>query len=194
MLHPTAWGLPRQVIWGVGVLFTLCVLIRLARFNVETTEDDTHEGFEGLPSPAAAGMLASIAIALPELKAVAIGDYHPAILWVAQSTLAFAHFLVPALALALAYLMVSRYQYPHVFQRWVRGRRSLHQIGQALFVVFGIVLVLLVGTPAGAGLLCVFVSSSQHHQRPNASANKSGNDRRRIERQPKNIQGGPSCG
>ena len=40
--------IPTKVTWAIGVLFTLCVLIRLARFNVETTEDDTHEGFEGL--------------------------------------------------------------------------------------------------------------------------------------------------
>ena len=44
-------GLPRKVTWAIGALFTLCVLIRLARFNVETTEDDPHDGFEGLPTP-----------------------------------------------------------------------------------------------------------------------------------------------
>jgi len=36
--------------------------------------------------------------------------------------------------------MVSRYQYPHVFHQLVQGRRALHQIGQALFVLFGIFL------------------------------------------------------
>src|SRR6056297_1422394 len=50
-------ALPQRFLWAVGALFTLCVLIRLARFNVETGEDDTHETFEGLPSPAAAGTL-----------------------------------------------------------------------------------------------------------------------------------------
>ena len=151
ILQPSAWGIPPQLIWGVGVLFTLCVLIRLARFNVETGEDDTHEGFEGLPSPAAAGTLASVAIMYPELNALATGDSPEVIQWIAQQLLAASHFFVPALALALAYLMVSRYQYPHVFQRLVRRRRSLHQIGQALFIVFGCVLFYWIALPVLLG-------------------------------------------
>ncbi|NND99394.1 MAG: CDP-diacylglycerol--serine O-phosphatidyltransferase [Pirellulaceae bacterium] len=132
---------PQRLIWGIGVLFTLCVLIRLARFNVETSEDDTHDGFEGLPSPAAAGTLAAFAIAIPELISVATDELYPEqIRIIAQRSLDLSHYFLPALALALAYLMVSRFQYPHVFQQWVRGRRAMHQIGQALFVLFGVFL------------------------------------------------------
>lgn len=139
--------LPLKLTWAIGTLFALCVLIRLARFNVETDEDDTHEGFEGLPSPAAAGTIAAFAIAMYELA-----TYIPAetatstvtteatwrnVAWLAEQTLNGFHYFIPALALALAFLMVSRFQYPHIFQQLIQGRRSPHQIGQALFIVIG---------------------------------------------------------
>ncbi|TWU47282.1 CDP-alcohol phosphatidyltransferase [Rubripirellula tenax] len=132
--------LPLKLTWAIGTLFALCVLIRLARFNVETGDDDTHEGFEGLPSPAAAGTLAAFAIAMPELAGYAVkGVYHDNIQWIAEKTLVASHYLIPGMALVLAYLMVSRFQYPHVFQQLLRGRRAPNQIGQALFVVIGAV-------------------------------------------------------
>lgn len=132
--------LPLKLTWAIGVLFALCVLIRLARFNVETGEDDTHEGFEGLPSPAAAGTLAAFAIAMPELAGY-VDSYYPAsIQWMAEKTLIASHYFIPALALALAYLMVSRFQYPHVFQQLVRGRRAPNQIAQGMFLVIGALL------------------------------------------------------
>jgi CDP-diacylglycerol--serine O-phosphatidyltransferase len=133
-------ALPQKLTWAIGVLFALCVLIRLARFNVESSEGDTHEGFEGLPSPAAAGTIAAIAIAMPELTAYATGNYHEYVQWLATQLHAGAQYFVAALTLSLAYLMVSRFQYPHVFQQLVRGRRAPHQIGQAMFVVIGALL------------------------------------------------------
>lgn len=132
--------LPLKLTWAIGVLFALCVLIRLARFNVETSDDDAHEGFEGLPSPAAAGTLAAFAIATPELSGY-IDSYYPDwVQWLAEKTIVASHYFVPALALVLAYLMVSRFQYPHVFQQLVRGRRAPNQIGQGLFLVIGALL------------------------------------------------------
>ncbi|OYP29397.1 CDP-diacylglycerol--serine O-phosphatidyltransferase [Rhodopirellula sp. MGV] len=129
-------ALPQRFLWACGVLFTLCVLIRLARFNVETGEDDTHETFEGLPSPAAAGTLAAFALAMPELKSIAEeASYSEHLQWVAEKMLIASHYVIPTLAGVLAYLMVSRFQYPHLVAQYARGKRSLHQIGQALFVV-----------------------------------------------------------
>jgi CDP-diacylglycerol--serine O-phosphatidyltransferase len=117
------------------------VLIRLARFNVETNEEDTHEGFEGLPSPAAAGTIAAFAIAMPHLAEYATDPFYPAsIQSLAQILMGGSPYFIPALAVVLAYLMVSRFQYPHVFQQWLRGRRPPYQIGQALFVMFGAIL------------------------------------------------------
>lgn len=140
--------LPQRLTWAIGALFTLCVLIRLARFNVETKEDDTHQGFDGLPSPAAAGTLAAFAIAMPDLADFAKDDSYPVLVnsfadWLLEAS----HYFIPALALTLAYLMVSRFQYPHIVQQWVRGRRAPHQIGQALFTVVGVFLLHWVALP-----------------------------------------------
>lgn len=132
---------PAKLTWAIGTLFALCVLIRLARFNVETNEDDTHEGFDGLPSPAAAGTLAAFAIAMPDVAAAAVEPTYPEqVQAIAGWMLWASHYFIPALALALAYLMVSRFHYPHIVQQWVRGRRSPHQIGQALFALFTVFL------------------------------------------------------
>lgn len=133
-------ALPLKLTWAIGVLFALCVIIRLARFNVETAEDDAHEGFDGLPSPAAAGTLAALVIAMPELASYMDPSYPLRVQWFAERLLIGAQYFIPALALVLAYLMVSRFQYPHVFQQLIRGRRAPHQIGQALFVVIGALL------------------------------------------------------
>ncbi len=127
---------PSKLSWAIGVLFTLCVLIRLARFNVETTDDDSHEGFDGLPSPAAAGTIAAFAIAMPDLKSIATDSVYPEFAHkIANVALDSSHYFIPTLAVILAYLMTSRYQYPHVFNQLVRGRWSPHQFGQGLFAI-----------------------------------------------------------
>lgn len=131
--------LPYRISWAIGVIFTLCVLIRLARFNVETKEDDNHEGFDGLPSPAAAGTIASFTIAMPQLEALTHKEFHPSLQFAAETALLVGKYLVPVLAVVLAYLMVSRFTYPHLVQQWITGRRSPNQIGRALFALGGII-------------------------------------------------------
>lgn len=128
-------ALPQKLSWAIGVLFALCVLIRLARFNVETSDDDAHDGFEGLPSPAAAGTIAAFAIAMPELAGYASEAYPEGVQRLAIQMQSASQYFIAALTLTLAYLMVSRFEYPHVFQQLLRGRRRPHEIGQALFVV-----------------------------------------------------------
>lgn len=132
--------LPQRLSWAIGVLFTLCVLMRLARFNVETKEDDPHDSFDGLPSPAAAGTIASLAIAVPHLASLQTPDFSERVQWWAAVGLRGSHYLMPLLAVALAYLMVSRFRYPHVFNQLLGGRKSPHQIGRALFAFVGLFL------------------------------------------------------
>ncbi len=146
--------LPQRLTWAIGVLFAVCVLIRLARFNVETPEDDDHEGFEGLPSPAAAGTLAAFAIAIPDLKEFAVSETYP--VWVLQTSdvmLRASHYVIPVLALVLAFLMVSRFRYQHVFAQIVRGRQTPNQIGQAMFAVVGVFLLHWLALPL---ILCYY--------------------------------------
>lgn len=142
-------ALPSKLVWAIGVLYALCVLVRLARFNVDTDEDDTHEGFEGLPSPAAAGTVAAFAIGMPEIAGYADPlMYGESINRLGRAAIIVSQYFMPILALGLAYLMVSRFPYPHLFVRLIKGRRPPHQIGQAMFVAFVMLLLYWVLMPA----------------------------------------------
>lgn len=100
-----------QVIPAVGVLFAMCALIRLARFTVETTPDESsHREFAGLPSPAAAGVVAAAVLASLSRQVLS-----------ADLKIAIAG-AVPGLALATAVLMVSRVKYAHVINKLLRGK------------------------------------------------------------------------
>jgi CDP-diacylglycerol--serine O-phosphatidyltransferase len=153
--------LPHRLSWAIGVVFALCVLMRLARFNVEISEDDSHEGFDGLPSPAAAGTLASFAIATPHLESLTHAEYRASIRNAADFGLTMCEYFVPALAVVLAYLMVSRFQYPHVLQQWIVGRRSPNQIGKAIFAVGGVFLLHELALPL---MFCIYAFQSPLRQ------------------------------
>lgn len=147
-----------RLLWAIAVLFMTCAILRLARFNVETDEEDSHEFFSGLPSPAAAGVIASLPIGLEELKgqlssggSLAAAEVYSGWIW---SLLVV---LVPLITLATAILMVSRLRYAHVFNQLVRGRRSRRQILQ---IVFSLVLVFVVRELALPVLFCFFAFSS----------------------------------
>ena len=80
--------------WMAAFLFLLCTALRLARFNV--TKPDTHGShFIGLPSPAAAVVVASIVIAFEDLFATRINP-----------------FIMVMVIYGLAFLMVSNIKYP----------------------------------------------------------------------------------
>jgi len=108
----------------------MCALIRLARFTVETTPDESaHREFAGLPSPAAAGVMASAV-----LPTAALSTWSPHVAAVIPHTL-------PGLALATGILMVSRIKFAHVVNRVLTGRRPFVTlveivIAVALFSIF----------------------------------------------------------
>ena len=57
-----------QAVWIIAAAFAACAALRLARFNVETSDDDDHLYFSGLPSPAAAAVIAGFAIMFYTLR------------------------------------------------------------------------------------------------------------------------------
>src|SRR5579864_4601962 len=115
-----------RLLWAIAVFYVICAILRLARFNVETDEEDTHEYFSGLPSPAAAGTVVSFMIAYPELQDLARDAGENATRWhrIAHSVAGYLQpaleFLVPIVALACACLMVSRIRYSHVFNQYFK--------------------------------------------------------------------------
>jgi len=137
-LGPGWQPVPRlhQALAVIAALYMVCAILRLARFNIETTLEPTNQKrFRGLPSPAAAGCVASLAIlrgseqyqkwpALnPELTRSAIE------IW---ATLG---------ALSVALLMVSRVPYPHLTKQILRGRRPFRHVVQVIIAVCVIVLI-----------------------------------------------------
>lgn len=148
-LHP-------RLLWVIAVLFVVCVLLRLARFNVETDEDDSHEFFSGLPSPAAAGTVASIPVAIDALNFLA-KDEQVSGSQIAQWLIPVLVILMPAITLAVACLMVSRVKYVHVFNQIFRGQRSRRHLIQ---LVFTLALVGLVHSLAVPLIFCYYALSA----------------------------------
>lgn len=93
------WGLwPLQRVgWAVGFLYVTATAMRLARFNIQTHTVTDKRYFAGLPSPAAAGVIASTVYLFP----AGLTEWRPAL---------------PALAMVLvpALLMVSTIRFRSV--------------------------------------------------------------------------------
>ena len=123
-----------RLLWVIAALFVVCVLLRLARFNVETDDEDTHEEFSGLPSPAAAGTVASFPLAMYGLNNLAV-DSDAVGQHIAAWLIPAIKIALPLITLAVACLMVSRVRYPHVFNQLFRGRRSRQHLIQLVFTV-----------------------------------------------------------
>jgi CDP-diacylglycerol--serine O-phosphatidyltransferase len=109
-----------RFIWLAAVVYMSCAAIRLARFNVENESDeDSHISFAGLPSPAAAGVIASL------------------IIFYQQEAPDFAELIyaLPFICIAVGVLMVSRIRYPHVLNQYLRGKKPFaHFIKAILFL------------------------------------------------------------
>jgi CDP-diacylglycerol--serine O-phosphatidyltransferase len=83
-----------RVGWMAAFLFLLCAALRLARFNI-TKSDVKDDHFTGLPTPAAAAVIASLVIGFEDLFATRINPM-----------------VMVAVVYGLAFLMVSNVKYP----------------------------------------------------------------------------------
>ncbi len=125
----------REMVWIIAAAYAACAALRLARFNVETSAEDDHLYFSGLPSPAAAATIASFAILFYALHNDA--DWLPR----ADDLRRWIQTGLPYLALVLALLMVSRIPYPHIVNQLFRGQRTF---GHLVSVLFTLVVVMVV--------------------------------------------------
>jgi CDP-diacylglycerol--serine O-phosphatidyltransferase len=126
-----SWEQPllHQALAVLATAYLLAVLLRLARFNVEAQSGTSSKRFRGLPSPAAAGCVAALAIVRGGL----------AWQWPMYDIPATRGFL-EATALCgtpiIAGLMVSSLPYPHLTKQLLRGRRAWSVVLPALIVLF----------------------------------------------------------
>ncbi len=104
-LHVVEVGGDPRTGLGIAFLYLACTALRLARYNVQVYEAKKSP-FSGLPSPGAAGVLASLVIALHRYSDLGKqGLVLPA----------HAHSLV-LVTLPLSFLMVSTVRYPAIVQ------------------------------------------------------------------------------
>jgi CDP-diacylglycerol--serine O-phosphatidyltransferase len=119
----------RNAVPVIAALYMVCALMRLARFNVENSPDPAaHRRFKGLPSPAAAGCMASLAM-LRGMDPYSLLE---------RALQPYVMYWAPIGAIVVALLMVSRVPYPHVTKQLLRGRRHfsyLVRIVMALFLI-----------------------------------------------------------
>jgi CDP-diacylglycerol--serine O-phosphatidyltransferase len=113
----------------IAAVYVSCAVLRLARFNLENSPDaSSHRRFKGLPSPAAAGCVASLAV----LRSDAL---HSLITLEPWAVLGFVKVWAPVGTLMVALLMVSGFAYPHLSKQILRGRRHFSPLARILMAV-----------------------------------------------------------
>jgi CDP-diacylglycerol--serine O-phosphatidyltransferase len=123
-----------EAVWSIAALFACCAALRLARFNVELDNDDDHTSFAGLPTPAAAAVIASFAILSYSLRNEIKFENFAGFDWWMQRTL-------PPFAAVIALLMVSRIPYPHPLTQLVHGQRTFAHLVGMVFAVMAVLIV-----------------------------------------------------
>jgi CDP-diacylglycerol--serine O-phosphatidyltransferase len=134
----------------IACIYVACAALRLARFNVEVKGPAVidHMYFKGLPSPGAAGTVASLVLLHQSL----LGKTDP-LHWTVRA----AAVGMVAVMLLTAIGMVSRLRYSHLINRYVRGRLRFAT------VAYGVVIILLLFInlwPAVCGMLVLYALSA----------------------------------
>ncbi len=128
----------KRFLWGIGVLFAVSAILRLARFNVQKDEHAPTNYFQGLPTPMAAGAIASFAIAMPSLLELSDAVMPETTQRLGLRLFTITNLIVPAITALLAWLMVSRVRYPHIASELAR-RRSFSQLVELVFAVVAVI-------------------------------------------------------
>ncbi len=131
-----------KLIWLIAAIYLCCTALRLARFNVESVADiASHQTFRGLPTPAAAGIIASLVVLHQEFlgEATGLGDWLRDSIGVDLAAQVMVRAL-PVVTLVLALAMVSRIPYVHLLNQYLAGRRSFkHLVRLTIFFIFCLV-------------------------------------------------------
>jgi CDP-diacylglycerol--serine O-phosphatidyltransferase len=144
-------ALSGRLVLLIAILYVMCAIIRLARFNVETSLEDTHLSFVGLPSPPAAGTIVSLVIFQQDFLPKIITKWPEEFINASEFAAVWA---LPVITLMAGILMVTRIPYPHVVNRILRGKK---QFSTFLLVVFTVLLIIWNIQLAMALGFCIFV-------------------------------------
>ena len=134
-----------RLIWSIGALFMCCAAVRLARFNVSNEHGEQHHfSFLGLPSPAAGGMVAAWVLMQQDLSRwnadlLLGGNVWPWYTALVGHLSTACLIVLPLLTLGCGLLMVSQIRYPHLVNRYLRGRRSIGRLIGAVVLLLLII-------------------------------------------------------
>jgi len=106
--------------WLASFLYTTCVALRLARFNVKVFLKNEH--FEGLPSPAGAAILASVVLFLLETDVSYV----------------YKSWGLLVLTYLIAYLLISPIQYPSFKEIKIKKAQAFYFL---IFFVLGLTMI-----------------------------------------------------
>ena len=122
--------------WLAGAIYLGCAAIRLARFNVENEDDESsHNSFLGLPTPASAGVIASLII-LNQYLTRNPGNGQTLFIAAVHYTIVAA---LPFVTIGVAVLMISRLRYPHLVNLYLRGQKPFSSLLWMIAVIFLII-------------------------------------------------------
>ncbi len=136
MVYSDFW---QKIVWFLCLAYFVGALLRLARFNVENDHaEDAHLAFKGLPTPAAAGCIASLVIFSGYLtvsekrELVYLAEFLPE--GALQSIGGDIPYILPVLALVLGWTMVSdRLKFDHVATQLFHRNQSFNLLAYLLF-------------------------------------------------------------
>jgi CDP-diacylglycerol--serine O-phosphatidyltransferase len=135
-VSPIFGGIAGKLLWLTAVVYVCCAALRLARFNVEhEAHESAHLSFSGLPTPGAAGVIASLVLLFGELALVKETYKADYIIGAADILSQVIIYLLPLITVIIGLLMVSRRPYAHLINRYVKGRRPLGYVVRAVFLV-----------------------------------------------------------
>jgi CDP-diacylglycerol--serine O-phosphatidyltransferase len=160
-LHAFVPVIVSRLVWAIGALYVSCAVVRLARFNVSNKHGEQHHfSFEGLPSPGAAAAVVGFILMQQEVK-----TYHV----VAGRACVF---VLPAIVLITGLLMVSTVRYPHLVNKYLRGKRSFNLL--IAMVILGLAVIVAWQYVLAAGTLIYAlwgpIVSGYLHFRPRPAA------------------------
>jgi len=128
----------QRAVFFIAIIYAMCALIRLARFNVENNErkdEAGHLGFAGLPSPAAAGAVVSMIIFQQDFLPK-IAEWSPGFFNTLEVVTVWS---IPVITLLAGLLMVTRVPYPHFVNRLLSGKKRFSTF---LLVLFALLLMI----------------------------------------------------
>ena len=117
-----------RLTWISAALYTAMTAVRLARYNVEHAKADfDYRVFRGLPSPGAAAIMVALLLFQDHL----LLENH----WLATAVRRGVVYSAPFVALACAFLMVSRIPYRRFHRTYLLGRQPFGQFLVVMAVV-----------------------------------------------------------